>query len=206
MKTCICDFQVFLSCFIFLVIVGALAIVCNSFVLFLFIKHKSVGIAVFQAPSERWQRESRKLKEQHEDLSQKDMDCSRRTEGDCYFLTDISINIKLSKEFHACAIVLPATLNINAMTSWNRKWKHIQTLYKLDFLRIEKFSKLSDKIRSKIDNQRLIQSICVLFHFLYCTELQEKVPRLRQPSLLSISSARSPEADRFRTQSLYQQI
>ena len=146
----------------------------------------------------------RELKEQHEDLSQKDIECSRRTDGDClYFLTDIAKDIKLSKEFHAYAIVLQLSIS---MTSWNRKWKHIQTLYKLDFLRIEKFSKLSDTIRPKIDNQGLIQSICVLFHFLYCTELQEKVPRLRQPSLLSISSARSPEADRFRTQSLYQQI
>ena len=36
-------FQVFFSCFIFLVTVGALAVVCNSIVLFLFVKHKSVS-------------------------------------------------------------------------------------------------------------------------------------------------------------------
>ena len=36
-------FQVFLSCFIFLVIVGSLAVVCNSIVLFLFIKNKNVS-------------------------------------------------------------------------------------------------------------------------------------------------------------------
>ena len=35
--------QVFLTCFIFLVIVGALAVVCNSIVLLLFIRHKSVS-------------------------------------------------------------------------------------------------------------------------------------------------------------------
>ena len=37
------SWQVFLACFIFLVIVGAFAVVCNSIVLFLFIKNKSVS-------------------------------------------------------------------------------------------------------------------------------------------------------------------
>ena len=37
-------FQVYLLCFVFLIIVGVLAVLCNTFVLFLFIRHKNVSV------------------------------------------------------------------------------------------------------------------------------------------------------------------
>ena len=37
-------FQVYVLCFVFLIIVGVLAVLCNTFVLFLFIRHKNVSV------------------------------------------------------------------------------------------------------------------------------------------------------------------